>query len=280
MKQTTPQFEQHLQQEVSTICTCWRLTRLDGEVFTWTDHDEDLVIGEHTYMSAADGGFDRTALESASNLEVSNLELIGFLGHSIRRDELAAGLFDGAELEVFIVNWMQPEAGGLELRRGTLGEVTTVSNNLFTVELRGLQAALQQVVGEVYSPECRANFCDKRCGLKLKDFSVSAVVEEVETRRIFTISNPLPEGLWQYGVVRFTSGANVGRPMEIKAVDGQKVELKFAMPNLLEAGDTLDISTGCDQRLETCKSYDNVINFRGEPFVPGDSVIYSMLGGR
>ena len=35
----------HLDREVTTVCHCWRLTRKDGVVTGYTDHDRPLTIG-------------------------------------------------------------------------------------------------------------------------------------------------------------------------------------------------------------------------------------------
>ena len=37
-----------------------------------------------------------------------------------------------------------------------------------------------------------------------------------------------------------------------------------------EAGDVIRVQPGCDKRLVTCRTkFDNRLNFRGEPHVPG-----------
>ncbi len=35
----------HLAREVTTVCHCWRLTRTDGWVAGFTDHDRPLIVG-------------------------------------------------------------------------------------------------------------------------------------------------------------------------------------------------------------------------------------------
>ena len=48
------------------------------------------------------------------------------------------------------------------------------------------------------------------------------------------------------------------------------IELFLPMPFAVQVGDKLGIYAGCDKRLSTCISkFDNVLNFRGEPYVPG-----------
>lgn len=283
MRLVTDEMRDHIHSEVSTLCTCWRLERTDGVVYTWTDHDDDIVYDGEIYLSAEHGGFDSSALVTSLGLSASNLELVGFMGKSINKAEITAGLFDAAELSVFMLNWMEPGHGTVHIRNGTLGEVRTADTNIYTVEMLGLQQQYRQIVGEVYSPECRANFCDARCGLKIEDYTAQAEVSSVTDRRHFSIDiDPTaavaaPEGAFINGVVRFTSGLNAGKAIEIKSIDGTAITLKFTTPNLLASGDLIDISAGCDQRMSTCMQYDNIINFRGEPFVPGNNAIYKIL---
>lgn len=64
--------------------------------------------------------------------------------------------------------------------------------------------------------------------------------------------------------------------MEIKdwiAADS-RVVLYLALPNDIQVGDELRLYPGCDKTLATCRDkFDNVINFRGEPFVPGSDFL-------
>ena len=82
---------------------------------------------------------------------------------TITEEALRAGLFDHAEVRVFLVNWADLSMGALKMRRGWFGEVILTQSGAFRTELRGLAQALQQKLGEIYSPECRADL-----GLRLR----------------------------------------------------------------------------------------------------------------
>jgi len=52
-------------------------------------------------------------------------------------------------------------------------------------------------------------------------------------------------------------------------VPGQ-VTLALPMPYTIAVADTYSIAAGCDKSFTTCRDrFDNVLNFRGEPYVPG-----------
>ena len=38
---------------VTTLCWCWRITRRDGQVSGFTDHDRDLVFDGVTYTAGS-----------------------------------------------------------------------------------------------------------------------------------------------------------------------------------------------------------------------------------
>lgn len=303
MKVVDSRMAAHIRSEVTTVCTCWKLVRRDGKTYTWTDHDDDVLFQGETYASASAGGFDRAALESGASLDVSNTEMVGFLGTGLTRYDLDAGLFDRAALTVSLVNWADTTMGAIELRAGTLGEVTAASDEQYRVELRGRQQAYKQVIGESYSPEDRAIFGDARNGLLLSDYTAIATITTVTDRKTFTaqITTPMlkapPAGMMAYGVVHFASGENAGVTVETKTysetvtpgVDENNnpinivtasVTLKFAVPNLLFEGDTVELIAGSDSKRETAIAYGNIVNFRGEPDVPGEKAIFKIMGPR
>lgn len=124
MIQTSAELALHLGGEVTTLATCIRVTRRDGTVFAFTSGTEDLSIDGVCYK--AKGRFSPAAsVETTQSLAVDSLEIEAILDdEGITEDDLRRGLFDGAGIDVFVVNWRDVSQGRLMLRRGTLGEVT------------------------------------------------------------------------------------------------------------------------------------------------------------
>ncbi len=161
-KTTTAGMDSHLLEEVTSLATCWRITRTDGVEFFFTDHDVDITFDGNTY--GAETGYKRTAIQNDSTMAVDNLNLEGiFSSTEITEQDLRAGLFDFAQVRIFIVNWDNLVDGDIKMRNGKLGEVTLTTKGVFRVELRGLTQALSQRIGEVYQAECRADLGDNRC---------------------------------------------------------------------------------------------------------------------
>lgn len=79
---------------------------------------------------------------------------------------------------------------------------------------------------------------------------------------------------FQNGLVTWATGLNAGLSMEVKIYNVGYVELFQAMPYIIALGDTYTIKAGCDKMLSTCiNRFSNVINFRGEPHIPGMDAI-------
>ncbi len=152
---------------MTTLATCWRIARTDGEVFRFTDHDRDLLVEGELYQAST--GYSRTAIASDADLAVDNLEVEGvFDSEAIAEEDLRAGRFDQAEVRIFLVNWADPTQGVLRVRRGWFGEVVLGEQGSFRTELRGMTQALSQGIGELYGPECRADLGDGRCRVPIE----------------------------------------------------------------------------------------------------------------
>lgn len=276
MKAVSSELAAHLEGDVLTLATCWRLARRDGVVFRATDHDVDLVVDGEIYRARA--GYSRTAVASEAGLAVGNVDLEGVLDDAgLEADALRAGLYDGAEMWIFLVNWQDPSQGTLRLRRGWLGEVMLSSEGQWRTELRGLSQVLAQRLIEPYTPDCRADLGDARCGVPItgpewtRPGLVTAPLDALSFTSTIDVEGK-PDDWFAGGVIIFTSGQNSGRAIEVRGSDlatGDLV-LSFPPPFPVGTGDAFEIYPGCDKRLETCiDRFDNVLNFRGDPFVPG-----------
>ncbi|KGM34772.1 DUF2163 domain-containing protein [Inquilinus limosus] len=272
MKTTSTALRSHLDGELTTLATCWRLARLDGLVLGYTDHDRDLLVDGVTYLASS--GYTRTAIANQSGMAVDNLDLAGVIDHdTIKPEEVRAGLFDYAEVRIFLVNWADLSQGQMLLRRGRLGEVGTAPDDTFQTELRGLAQALAQNVGEVYQTDCRADFGDARCKKDLAPLRAAATVTQpVDRRTVFAscADARAVDGWFNGGLARFLSGPNAGKAIEIRSwTQAGNLVLHLPAPYLPAAGDTLDLTPGCDRTRDACIRWGNIINYRGEPLLPG-----------
>ncbi|MFD2249332.1 putative phage protein (TIGR02218 family) [Pseudochelatococcus lubricantis] len=274
MKPTTPALAAHLAGEVTTLATCWRLERADGWVRGFTDHDRELVVDGLTYVAST--GFLPSAIKTASDLSVDNLDVDGFLDDAaLRAEDLIAGLFDGARIEVFIVNWADLGQGRLLLRKGFLGEIKRADQR-FSAEIRGLSNRLQQTAGKLYSRLCRVDLGSSECGVALGPRTDTYAVTQVIAADTVRIVTARATGYFTFGKATFTTGANAGAVNEVLLHDGQTIRLFVPMPRPIVVGDQIVLVAGCDKTPETCNAkFANILNFQGEPHIPGNDKVFS-----
>jgi uncharacterized phage protein (TIGR02218 family) len=87
-------------------------------------------------------------------------------------------------------------------------------------------------------------------------------------------------GIFSRGKLTWTSGANAGLAVEVKANSAAgsvaRISLFLPAPEPIEVGDTFSITAGCDKSFDTCRNrFDNVLNFGGFPHIPGNDFVLS-----
>lgn len=282
MSKTLPSgMQAHLDEGSTTLVYCWRVTRTDGLVQGFTEHDVDLVFDGTTFKAAS--GFTATKINSELGLSVDNLNAEGALSSdTINEDDLASGRYDAALVELFWVNF-EDLAQRITLLKGSIGEVKR-GETAFSAELRSLTHLLQQKTGRTYRRYCDADLGDARCKVNLNSasFSSSGTVSSSSGNRLLTVSglSPNDDGFYALGKMTFTSGANNGLtiPVKLHSVSGgtTRVTLWEPAPFAIAGGTTFNIFAGCAKDSGTCGSkFSNIANFQGFPFIPGNDALQS-----
>lgn len=305
MKTVSPALQNHFGQATTTLAMLWTVTLVTGTVLGFTSFDQDLVFNGITYLASS--GFLPSANETGSSLSVDNLEVTGFLDHVIITEpDIRNGIYDYALVRQEIVNWADLTMGSVILRNGIIGNIT-MKNGIFVGEVRGLTQFLSTVMGEMYGPLCRAElysnpenqvdpgthyFCNVKEADYIQNGSVSStpgtatsIIPNAGLLQIgsATPSAPAPPGWFNDGQLTFTSGLNNGFSFEIQTWDGSDLDLFLPLPYQPATGDTFTIEPGCDKTPTATgclkfAGYDtnqnkvaptNILNFRGEPDIPG-----------
>jgi uncharacterized phage protein (TIGR02218 family) len=277
-KAITTELQGHLASSGTTLCTLWKLTRKDGVVMGFTDNSFDLLYGGLNYLAST--GFTPSAVSTSNDLAVDNLDVAGVMltpgailtSNGISEADLEAGVYDYAEIVISQVNYEDLTQGEMILRKGVLGQVS-IQRGQFTAEVRGLAQALQQTLGRVYMASCDADLGDSRCKVNLAPYTVTGVVSSVISTAKFSDATRTEVDQWfQFGLVTWVTGDNVGLKMEVKsyALAGGAFVLTQAMPYPIQIGDEYTVYAGCNKTFAMCKAkFNNVINFQGFPYIPG-----------
>ena len=279
MRDIPSALQAKLNSGVTTLAHCWKLTRRDGAIQGFTDHDDDLVIGDVTYRAGT--GFTSSEAASRFDLSVDGAEIAGALSaDALNENDLAAGRYDAASIETWLVDWSDVSLRVL-MARSTLGEVKR-EGQAFSAELRGLADQLSQPSGRLFTVRCSADLGDARCKFDLVAAGLQgegsvASIESTSTI-VATGLDTFAEGIFSGGRLTWASGANEGLSVEIKehrlASGHARLSLWQAMPEVIAAGDSFTIAAGCDKRFATCRDrFANAANFRGFPHIPGNDFV-------
>jgi uncharacterized phage protein (TIGR02218 family) len=252
------------------------VTRRDGVVLGFTDHDRDLAFEGVVFRAGT--GMTARARQQATGLGGDNSEAEGALSDAaIREEDILAGRFDGAEVAAWAVDWEEPAARGMQFR-GTTGEISR-AGGAFRAELRGLTEVLNTPQGRVIQAQCTAVLGDGACRFDLTapGFAVERTVEEAEGGRIlrWAVFAGHDDRWFERGRLTVLDGAAAGIVALVKndrqRGAGREVELWQAVLPGLAPGDMLRLEAGCDKRAETCRvKFGNFLNFRGFPHIPGE----------
>lgn len=264
----------YLGEETTTTAWCWKLTRQDGVILGFTTHDKDIIYDGVVYE--ANSGFAPTAVETSGNLSVDNMEMDGYISSDkIKLEDVETGRFDYSDVEVFLLDWETPTNERLLLRKGRIGRVSTGDISL-KAEIRGMMQSLQQNFVDVYSKTCRVSLGDSKCGVNIANYTENHTVTAVINNAVFECTATNPAGYYSSGKLTWTSGLNNGLSMEVRSYTVGKIALLLPMPYTISVSDTFRIQAGCNRTAEDCNGrFGNIVNFRGEPQVPGEDFAYA-----
>jgi uncharacterized phage protein (TIGR02218 family) len=278
MKAFNATFLNHIQGEVTTLATCYKITRKDGTVTGFTSLDDNIVIDGVTYLAST--GFTQSTFEETSDLRVNNLDIQGIISSpDITEDDLLSGKYSQAVCDIFIVNYKSLPSSLTDktlikwVSTGFLGEVR-LTDGQFVVEFRSISQLLSVNQLDLYSPRCRVKrFGNSLCKKDLTSYTFSLTVTTVSSPSSFLHSSTVQaDDYFQNGIVKFTGGPNVGLELTCKTYKSGLITLVEPPYFPIAIGHTFRAIRGCDRKFETCRDiFNNVKNFRGEPntLLPG-----------
>lgn len=273
----SPSMQAHLNSGTTTLCWCYKITRANGQVLGFTDHDKNLTIDSVLYEALS--GFNGTEFHESVGLSTDNQDIQGVVSSDkISESDILSGEYDGAEVVLYRVNW-DNIADRVLIKVGTIGEITR-SDRIFKAEFRGLSHYLQQPQGRMYQFSCDVSLGSARCGVNLASYTNSGSITQIVDDRVFVCGGGIVAQSTDYfsrGKLSWTTGLNAGRSIEIKyhTVSGVVyLEVWQAPANAVVVGDQFIVSAGCDKQPKTCRDrFANIINFQGFPYMPGQDYI-------
>jgi uncharacterized phage protein (TIGR02218 family) len=228
------------------------------------------------------------AIVRSAGVNVDNSEVEGSIGDLVTVDDIEAGDWRAARMEIMRVNYADLSMGHEVLGIGELG-MASHDNRAFKVEFMGRTHKLGRIITRHYLPTCDADLGDARCGVNIASLAINGTVSAVSDNRVFTGTHTGSPSSWaanyhDYGRLEWVTGLNAGRAMEIREnTAGGVFTLQLGMKRAIVIGDTFTAYPGCNKLKKTAAGvyggdcvvkFNNAVNFRGFDEIPGiDKII-------
>jgi uncharacterized phage protein (TIGR02218 family) len=278
MKNIGDDLKKSLADSSPSMARCFRIKLKDNSIIAFTEHRSELKIGNVLYKPGCSFE-ENSGLRAFSDMTSNSYGVVSiFDGVNIKKDEVFLGKFDGAEVNVFMVNYDHPEYGSISIISGFVDSLE-ISGEKIYFSVAGIMSVLEKTIGDVYSPLCRAKFCDKKCSLAAQDYTfygaIASVASEIE---FHSEDSPIKDkaiDYFKYGYITFVDGKNAGSSVEIKQSSLGDIVLNISPVNVMEIGNQFRLVAGCDKKFSSCGGkFGNAINFRGEPNLPRTTKVY------
>jgi uncharacterized phage protein (TIGR02218 family) len=280
--------------ETATLAKALLVSRLDGNTYYYTDHDQDVLIAGHLYLASP--GLQLTAIHSTADLQINTIDARIFCDNA-KEAELEAGVWHTAACLVFEYNWSAPpDALDTRINRlmdGRLGPIRR-ENLTATLTANGLTRALNTRIGRTYSATCPWD--SSLWNRDTQTFEPSVECQADLTGRIYTATitsladenhsprqqfvaaglSALGDGYFDTGKIAGLTGGNTGLVRDVQRWQNTTFFLHEAFPFDVQVGDTFRCVQGDDRTGSTCKvTYNNLIHFGGQLFVPGSHIFFA-----
>jgi uncharacterized phage protein (TIGR02218 family) len=265
-----------LESSASNLIKIVSVARRTKPTLYFTESPTDITYATNLYR--ADVGFQATSVSITAELNLQQTTLYALEGTdsatSITRSDILLGEYID---QVVVVQYINAETSGSEgsitIFKGVIGDHGLDDVGLIQLNCEGIITKTANVAGETYSPNCRNVLGDSLCGVDLDARKAIVTITEVRGAQTFGISvssatqTIFESNSYREGVAQFSGGANDGYIIEISNITGGQLTCFLPPPLTVQVGDTVNLFPGCSKTISFCRTfYDNVRNFRGEPF--------------
>lgn len=260
----------------------FRITLSNGQILRHTNADMPVVWDGQTY-EAHKLIIKRGATRVAVGLDVDSntLEIAAepdYRLEGLQWSEAAlGGALDGARVvieRIFFSDWATP-VGAVVIFSGRVSDVSG-SRSAVKVDVKSdIELLNVSSPRNIYQAGCMRTLYDGGCKVNREKFTVNGRVTANSATGTELVCNlTQADGWFNQGVIKFTSGRNAGLSRTVKEHKGGRLSFALRLPSPPQSGDVFKIYPGCDKRQETCgKKFDNIVHFRGFPYIPAADTI-------
>lgn len=249
----------------------------NGVTMRYCTHALPVTFGGQTWQPAP-AGLTRSRVRWVTGVEVDTLDVTFQADTSITINGtpmLAAavlGLFDNARVtlsRLFLSDFNSP-VDTLVLFQGNAAGAQVLRQSLQMTIKSDLERLNVQIPPNLVQAGCVHTLFDIGCTVNAATYRVTGTVSGMNSNGTIQTALGNGDGYFQTGSFKITSGANAGLTRTVKAWGGGAVAIAKPFPYPVVAGVTFAITPGCDHKHngDCLNKYNNVIHFKGMPFVP------------
>jgi uncharacterized phage protein (TIGR02218 family) len=206
-----------------TLCTVFKVTRLDGYILRFTDHDRTLTIDGDAYTPTFLGSI--SAERRDGDLKTSNQEARGIVdGSTVLIPDLMGNKYRGAKVEQTIVDWRRPWVWHYRATKRI--RMMSYDGSAWVATLEGLSAQMQQPVGGrfggTHSQQCTYTLGDATtCKADISDdliyneTSITVATTGTTSILIAVTGTPWTVNQWAGYYFHMRSGAQRGKERRV-----------------------------------------------------------------
>lgn len=244
-----------------------------------------LLYAANTY-DAKGIVIERGSFENAIGVAVSDFnftvyaKLTDLLGSIPWLTAIRQGALDGARLVVdtlYMTTAGDTSLGVINKFTGKIGRVEEMGRTHAKLIAHDDRVYLgKQLPVARFQPGCRNTLFDSKCALVKASFAVTSAVASGSTNKVVNCALTQVANYFTLGTITFTSGALSGLSYTVKSYAPGVFQMATALRSVPAVSDTFTAYPGCKKTQDACENtntavgpaFNNVVHFRGEPYVP------------
>ncbi|MCP5370030.1 MAG: phage BR0599 family protein [Rickettsiaceae bacterium] len=247
-----------------SICFLFEIATRDGKTFFLTSSDTEKNIKDKKYYPYC----GLNLLHVKANDSGDNIAVISGIYH-------ASAIKKTDDLTDATITILQLVNNNLRIVGNLLCTFFSKQDLEFRFFCNSEIIKYKQSLLQLFSNTCRASFGDNKCKINPSDFTLKAQILEFENNRIKYQSQT-------YSNISFTGGQaillgnNSAVEYSTKIISHLENIIDINLPQHIDPliYNQLLLIPSCDKKYRTCcYSFNNQVNFRGEPHIPNINII-------
>jgi len=279
------------------VATCWKIEQQlanNSATYRFTDWPETLLVAEGnvpgvTQTYTPTDGLNGSARRRDVDLSQNNFETQGIISSTaIKHEDLVGRKFDNAKITEYLVLVDVAWKGVITFDVYYIDTVK-FDGQVWQAQCKGVSSQIGEAYGELWSPTCRVEVFSQgpgKCNANPAAWTFTSDIGTIYEDRLSFLATDLnaPDTTLADGKLIWTSGKNAGFISEVKTqtlvlpAGHSNLTLQTRTPLPFTLGDTFTVTAGCNKLPGIGESaanghclhrYNNLINFQGEPTIPG-----------